>query len=616
VLAKHSEAEHNVALDTQWIDMRRIKAWIQHCQDYHAGHCHSISDPWRSIAPPEAILLINVERHCLEPCPGSQSYIALSYMWGQIADPLTTLRANFEELCEEGAFRSPIVFKRMPNTIRDVIALTSILGQTHVWIDRFCIIQDDRDHKTAQLEAMASIYANSFITIIAAEGNDDTFGLRGIVTNGLPRASPFHQFDFAPECRLITNPPLVTSRYRTRGWTFQEEILSPRKLEFSSGTVVWKCRRTSREEQLAIPEQLPRTIKQDLDHDDLFTAWPNIRAFAATALAYSERQLTYASDAMNAFSAIVTVFSRSMHGGFLHGTPELFFDGMLLWQPYSPLERRKDAKGNVVKAFPSWSWIGWTGKLDARMWTEGHQFVTKEEAFPSYLSIHPTVVWHKRTTDGEKLVRVESNYYTQSDETPDKLDKFSIASSHILPPGWRFTQSLPLASQPLAGTQSDGTAVIEFRTECMSLSLGARTHEFGYCASGLLEDAHGRIVGAIRLNSMDWIIGESCDLISISRAEAECNTEPCYAEAMFPELENENFRQELWKSATASSYMDVTGNMAKETQGHPKTSRLYNFYNVLWIAWEGNIAYRVALGRVEQGFWDSAVLKDIDVRLG
>lgn len=44
--------------------------------------------------------------------------------------------------------------------------------------------------------------------------------------------------------------------------------------------------------------------------------------------------------------------------------------------------------------------------------------------------------------------------------------------------------------------------------------------------------------------------------------------------------------------------------------------KIYQFYNVLRIEWEGGIAYRKALGRVFRKAWESQKLEEIDIVLG
>jgi hypothetical protein len=42
----------------------------------------------------------------------------------------------------------------------------------------------------------------------------------------------------------------------------------------------------------------------------------------------------------NASITIIAASSRPMKGGMLYGLPELFFEGMMPWQPREPLLRR------------------------------------------------------------------------------------------------------------------------------------------------------------------------------------------------------------------------------------------------------------------------------------
>jgi hypothetical protein len=144
---------------------------------------------------------------------------------GNTVDTFMTIRANFATLCEDKALNGPHVRNRLPETIQDSMLLTSMIGQKYIWIDRLCIIQDDNKHKTTQLSDMASIYVNAFLTIVAAEGKDDTFGVRDITADRLPWSSSFHQIDFASTCRLITTPKFARTKYDTRGWTLQERML-------------------------------------------------------------------------------------------------------------------------------------------------------------------------------------------------------------------------------------------------------------------------------------------------------------------------------------------------------------------------------------------------------
>lgn len=83
--------------------------------------------------------------------------------------------------------------------------------------------------------------------------------------------------------------------------------------------------------------------------------WPNAIQYADVCEGFSKRKLTYANDALKAFSAIIQSFTPSFPGGFFYALPEFMFDLALLWTPVTPHNVRREM-------FPSWSWIAWEGK--------------------------------------------------------------------------------------------------------------------------------------------------------------------------------------------------------------------------------------------------------------
>lgn len=98
-------------------------------------------------------------------------------------------------------------------------------------MDSFCIVQDDDKHKSEQINAMNSIYGNSLFTIIAISSGDANTGLPGV----RPNTRPLRYISIDEKHALVATTDhlgsvLETSTYETRGWTFQERLLSPRCL--------------------------------------------------------------------------------------------------------------------------------------------------------------------------------------------------------------------------------------------------------------------------------------------------------------------------------------------------------------------------------------------------
>lgn len=95
-------------------------------------------------------------------------YAALSYVWGPKHEKCNQQIGNLRLLSV------------VPRTIDDAISLVQHLGWNYLWVDRYCIDQNDDDDKSEQISRMGEIYKGFIITIIAAAGDDDEFGLLGV----------------------------------------------------------------------------------------------------------------------------------------------------------------------------------------------------------------------------------------------------------------------------------------------------------------------------------------------------------------------------------------------------------------------------------------------------
>ncbi|EMD67956.1 hypothetical protein COCSADRAFT_79870, partial [Bipolaris sorokiniana ND90Pr] len=171
---------HEFSLLQHEISIANIKRWIDRCDRDHTGTCHTITDPVGKIPEATGLLFIDVKKLCLVKQPQNghmYRYAALSYVWGTTVDPFQTTKANFDSLSKENAFKVPENDCKLPNTVKDSIHLTRALGMQYLWVDRFCIVQDDEIAKPGQLAAMASIYSNSYVTIAATEGADSNYGI-------------------------------------------------------------------------------------------------------------------------------------------------------------------------------------------------------------------------------------------------------------------------------------------------------------------------------------------------------------------------------------------------------------------------------------------------------
>ncbi|KAL6904434.1 heterokaryon incompatibility protein domain-containing protein, partial [Trichoderma evansii] len=168
-------------IDREWIDMKLLKEWYSTCVNFHAPTCVNGELEIDQSFP--KLLLVDTKKKCLVQMERSCRYIALSYCWGNPNFFLTTT-SNMRELFQSQAFEQKHI--QLPKTTKQAIALTSALGEQYLWVDALCIVQDGPD-KLDQLNAMASLYANSILTIVAGEGGHADAGFRGLHGISEPR---------------------------------------------------------------------------------------------------------------------------------------------------------------------------------------------------------------------------------------------------------------------------------------------------------------------------------------------------------------------------------------------------------------------------------------------
>jgi hypothetical protein len=176
-------------------------------------------------------------------------YIALSYVWGGVGPCLETgteeTKASERSLVSGTDSHLP---QDLLKTLRDAIELTRLLGERYLWIDALCISQDV-ETRSAQIANMSRIYENALLTIVAAGGSDADAGLCGLsAVREKSESSAYYKLNASVDGVLIavTTPiptsSLLSSKWNTRGWTFQERLFSNRQLIFTGGQVFWNCK--------------------------------------------------------------------------------------------------------------------------------------------------------------------------------------------------------------------------------------------------------------------------------------------------------------------------------------------------------------------------------------
>ncbi|GFP55952.1 hypothetical protein TASIC1_0006012200 [Trichoderma asperellum] len=376
-------------IDQDKIDLEICRKWVTKCEREHNSQCGAFSSPTNS-RPESSFRLIDVVDECIVVPPPSCQYVALSYVWGRTQ----YLQLNSQTapiLAEKGSLFSQET--PVGQTITDAITVVKALGERYLWVDQLCISQDESD-KAIHIKSMDRVYGAALLTIVAADGMDANAGLPGVRPGTRTRnINQLHEdiwpgFSIATTIDLPLDP--AGSVWGTRGWTFQEQLLSKRLLLFYQGSVFWQCRNArycedapalikAEAEQVHWLEQLsPRWAKDKAPLQHIEKQWdenqegcapaPLCRPVVFTEYAravkeYTKRRLTFSDDIINAFEGISSQLSHHMGNNFLAALPESYLDIALLWTP-SVLQTRRKSKQSQQTLFPSWSWAGWIGQAE------------------------------------------------------------------------------------------------------------------------------------------------------------------------------------------------------------------------------------------------------------
>lgn len=289
-------------------------------------------NPWSG-----PLLLIDCTSKCLIDTPLDARYIALSYTWGNDDESASAAQSNVANLQRPNGLETI----NLPQTIKDSMKFTRDLGERYLWVDRLCVIQDGIA-KQSQLNAMGSIYANSYFTLVAAKSEDASGPLYsdrsdGWVNRGIRYKSRLH----------TENPPklsgksitfeqtqlLMSSRWYSRAWTLPEYLFSKRRVVFQGETVNWDCLYDSWHELQDVSKHNISKPQYSIAPPTGFctSVWPDMERYSRLVSLFSRRNLTFPEDALDAFEGVLSCLSRTFQGGFISGLPQMCFDAALLW---------------------------------------------------------------------------------------------------------------------------------------------------------------------------------------------------------------------------------------------------------------------------------------------
>ena len=336
------------------LNYKNLREWILECVNTHN---HPLRDCFKRYQTPIDLTLIDVINNRLVKASSRERYLTLSYVWGN-SNSLMTTTSNRCQLERTGSLFQ--YADKIGSLIHDAMKLVQNLSERYLWVDSLCIEQDNISQKLAQINLMDVIYSQALATIVAITSESACSNIPGIGTDNQP-------IPIAPGIALDTMEPvfgaiLETSLYETRGWTLQERILSQRCLFMTHHGVTFNCpwEWRDRNNKFHLQEELNTVAflhSQSMTFPEL--SWTtHFRAYADLVKQYTSRNLSDATDSLNAFSGILHLFQTALGGEMISGLPEKYLDIALLWSPSGLVTRNEN--------FPSWTWAGWTGPCSYR----------------------------------------------------------------------------------------------------------------------------------------------------------------------------------------------------------------------------------------------------------
>lgn len=365
-------------------NFKLAREWLRACKLNH-DNCLSGHEP----NLPTRVIYVGDDPeykdvHLEVPEPGSKAeYVALSHCWGGDID-ITLTEGNLDE------FQVGLPFKNLAANFQDAIEVTRKLGIRYLWIDSLCIIQDSDSNADWERESqtMTTVYRDCTLTVSAMSSKKSEDGfltyrpddgeainwesarIKSLLDRDEDMQVRVGRFDPRQEESLwdLEENPKKKGPLARRGWTLQENVLSPRHLYYGANMIHWTCpsARLSANGMRGmhkLDKQYPaasavifgdilRQQNQAPAHDveevlmDYYVFVDN----------YSSRNLTKGSDKFPAFSGIVQRLQPVL-GDYLAGLWRRDIVRGLWWV--------KEAGGGPVSKYraPSWSWASVDGPV-------------------------------------------------------------------------------------------------------------------------------------------------------------------------------------------------------------------------------------------------------------
>ena len=295
--------------------------------------------------------------------------MCLSHCWGKSIS-LTTETTTLKE-------GKGILWSELPGTFQDALTVTCRLGIQYLWIDSLCILQDSVDWEK-EASKMASVYQGSFLTLAASKsaGSNEGYFAVSVPENktldfsgntGDSKPYSIHVRKLLPHW-IHLNAHFRKFPLLSRGWVYQERLLSPRVLHFGSQGLIWECIEQTRCECIGTHERGILSHPK-MDHGEVVRSGQNVENLAwrwrQMVMEYTSLKLTLVTDLLPALAGIVEEMQAFRDWKYLVGLWEDTLVSDLCWSTWdyyahniTETAQRLSHRGTISSAWraPTWSW--------------------------------------------------------------------------------------------------------------------------------------------------------------------------------------------------------------------------------------------------------------------
>lgn len=139
-------------------NLELLQQWMNTCVESHAldSKGHACRRPrFHDTASEYGIRVIDVkQRIIVESNPEEIDYAALSYVWGKDHTQDVKLQDQHEVKTDAIGNSPSVLPPKVPKVVEDAILVCRKLSIPYLWVDRYCIDQDDLVRKGSEIEGM------------------------------------------------------------------------------------------------------------------------------------------------------------------------------------------------------------------------------------------------------------------------------------------------------------------------------------------------------------------------------------------------------------------------------------------------------------------------------